>query len=258
MFFRNESFKDFIRLYPIVSSLIAINVIIWLLMFLPLTIGNYIWAYGVGRNIWVSAGEYWRLVTPVFLHDPNGVTHILFNSFSLFLFGPALEQMLGKFKFIFVYLFTGIAGNFFTFLVDTNSTTFHLGASGALYGLLGLLVYMSFFQKELIDPISRQIVTTITIVGVIMTFIQPGINIEAHIFGLIAGLALGPVILNNVTPYSPWRNQRRVVRVAKDNDIGFDPNRWNKKRFQINRNVSSILWWIVLILAVIGLLSRFF
>src|SRR5690625_7985599 len=95
------------------------------------------------------------------MHSPQDISHILFYSFSLVLFGPALEQMLGKFKFILVYLFTGIVGNVFTYIIGANDL--HLGASGALYGLLGLFVYMSFFRNDLIDPVSKQIVTVITL-----------------------------------------------------------------------------------------------
>lgn len=257
MFFRNESFKDFIRFYPTVSVIVGINVILWLLMFLSTSLGVFVYEWGVGWNIAVSRGQYWRLVTPIFLHDPDGISHILFNSFSLILFGPALEQMLGKIKFIIVFLFTGIIGNVFTYLIDMESLVPHLGASGALYGLLGLLLYMSYFKSHLIDPGSKQIVVVISIVGILMSFIQPGINKAAHLFGMIAGVAIGPVITNNVTPFSPWRNQPRVRRVVRNDDLGYDPNRWDKKRFRVNRNISSIIWWIIFILAILGILSGF-
>ncbi|BAM46473.1 rhomboid family intramembrane serine protease [Amphibacillus xylanus] len=250
MFFRNESFRDFIRLYPVISGILAINIILWLLMYFPNPIGKLIWIWGVGWNTGIEIGEYWRLVTPIFLHAPNEVTHILFNSFSLILFGPALEQMIGKFKFIFVYLFTGIVGNVFTYFVGINDL--HLGASGALYGLLGLFLFMSFFRQDLIDPASRQIVTIITLMGVLMTFIQPGINISAHIFGLIAGLALGPIVLTKAKHYSPNVVYRR--RVVRSDGLNYDPNRWDRRRYRPNRNLSSIIWWVVIILAALGIL----
>src|SRR5690625_6453763 len=135
--------------------------------------------------------------------------HTIFNSFALVLFGPALEQMLGKFKFVIAYLVTGIIGNVGTYLVDPMSTIVHIGASGAIYGIFGMYIFMVFFRKHLIDSGNAQIVTTIFVIGLVMTFIRPGINIFAHVFGFIGGIALGPLILNNVQPFSIYRNVRR-------------------------------------------------
>src|SRR4051812_21792510 len=111
MFIRNErSIKEFMQSYPVVSTIIIINLVLWLFInFLQLPIGLMIHDWAIGYNLFVAAGEYWRLVTPIFLH--GDLMHVLFNSFSLVLFGPALEQMLGKLKFTFAYLGVGIIGN---------------------------------------------------------------------------------------------------------------------------------------------------
>ncbi|MDC3417034.1 rhomboid family intramembrane serine protease [Aquibacillus salsiterrae] len=268
MFIRRESFKQFIHFYPVITTLVAIQIGIWLLMFLtPMIngiigviglqfppIGNWIYQWGAGVNLLVQQGDYWRLVTPIFLHDPNGVTHVLFNSFSLVIFGPALEQMLGKVKFLSVYLLAGTIGNLFTFLMDPSAYYFSLGASGAIYGLLGLYLFMIFFEKHLIDPASAQIVKIILVVGLIMTFLRPGINIYAHIFGFIGGVALGPIFLRNVKPFSPYRNP---IRHTEDNNFQFNPNRWNKKRLPIKQYGRPILWTIIVVLVVLGVFGRF-
>lgn len=255
MFFRNESFKDFIRYYPIVSIIIGFQLIVWLLMFFQLRIGDFIYDWGVGLNIAVSHGQYWRIVTPIFMHDRSGFTHILFNSFSLVLFGPALEQMLGRWKFSFVYLASGIIGNVFTYFVAPQSLNFHLGASGALFGLLGLYVYMSFFRPHLLDPVSKQMIIMFSLISLVMTFLRPGINVSAHLFGFVGGFALGPIVLTRAKPFSPSLVRRRVV--VNDGTVRFDPNRWNKRGFRMKRNVSSIIWWVIFILAIIGLLGNF-
>ncbi|WP_342706539.1 rhomboid family intramembrane serine protease [Pelagirhabdus alkalitolerans] len=235
------------------SSIIAIQVIVWLLMFLQTSIGITAYNLGIGSNFAISQGEYWRFVTPIFLHDWQGIGHLLFNSFALILFGPALEHMLGKLKFIMVYLGSGIAGNIFTYLVDTELTQFHLGASGAIYGLLGLLIYMVYFTPKWVDPASRQIIFVFVVIGLIMTFLRPGINEAAHLFGFIGGFAFGPLVTMNMTPYYIRRSVRKPRKTA--GGVQFDPNRWNKKRFRVSRNTSSIIWWIILILAVLGILS---
>lgn len=255
MFIRTESFKEFLRFYPLVSIIIAINLILWLLTgLISLPIGRTIIQWGVGINALVDQGQYWRLVTPIFLH--GGLFHLLFNSFALVLFGPALEQMLGRTKFLSAYLFTGIAGNLFTYIVDPNAYYPHLGASGAIYGLFGIYAFMVVFRKDLIDPSSAQIVTVILIFGLIMTFLRPGINVSAHIFGLIAGVALGPIILNNTRSFSTWQPSRHRKRRPSEEGASFDPDRWNKKRFPTKRFARSLLWGFLILLVALGLLSR--
>lgn len=261
MFIRNErSIKEFMRFYPIVSTLVILNVVIWLLYFLHTSIGLTIYQYGIGQNYAVSLGDYWRLVTPIFLHSGSGISHVGFNSFSLVLFGPALEQMLGKTKFIIAYFGTGIFANIATYIIDPTSTTLHLGASGAIYGLFGIYIFMVLFRQHLIDPGNAQIIVVIFVIGLVMTFIQPNINIAAHVFGAIGGFAIAALILQNVEPFSMVKNHMKVRTRKKSNpdDIQFDPNRWDKKRNFSNNRRKNIIWIIFGILVVIGLFARFF
>ncbi|WP_026688737.1 rhomboid family intramembrane serine protease [Alteribacter aurantiacus] len=256
MFIRNESFQSYTRSYPIVTGLIAIHILLFLWMnIFPTLGGNFIYTRGVGYNLFVMMGEYWRLVTPIFLHVSP--MHMLFNSFSLFLFGPALEQMLGKSKFIVAYLLTGILANIATLMIGGVEYPPHLGASGAIYGLFGLYLYMVLQRKDLIDSSNGQLVITILFIGLIMTFLNPQINIYAHVFGLIAGLALGPLILQNVQPFNPWAAAARRRERLDDDEIGFDPDRWGKKARNKGRT-QKILFAIIGVLVVIGILSRFF
>lgn len=202
MFVRTErSIKEFMQLYPIISTIIIINFALFIIIdLLPLPFGDMLFQWGAGHNESISLyGEYWRILTPIFLH--GGFMHTLFNSFALVLFGPALEIMLGKAMFTLAYLLTGIIGNIGTYLMEPMSPIPHIGASGAIYGLFGLYIFMVFFRKELIDPGSAQIIKTIFVLGLIMTFIRPGINIYAHIFGFIGGFALGPIILRNARSF---------------------------------------------------------
>ena len=102
MFLRTESFGQFIRLYPIITIIIAIHIAIYIAMQLPFLPHNWILESLAGVNILIERGEYWRLFTPIIVHA--GFSHLLFNSFSLVLFGPALERALGKITFILVYI----------------------------------------------------------------------------------------------------------------------------------------------------------
>lgn len=192
MFTRTESFKEFIRYYPIVSIIISIHIVLYLLIDLPFSPNGWLFESLAGVNLYIVDGEYWRLVTPIFIHA--GFPHMLFNSFSLVLFGPALEQILGKGKFIFVYLTAGIAANIATFAIQPL-TYIHVGASGAIFGLFGFFIAITKFRKDLISKNNSQIIITITVIGVVMTFLQPNINITAHLFGLLAGFLIGMAMI---------------------------------------------------------------
>ncbi|ENH96386.1 S54 family peptidase [Gracilibacillus halophilus YIM-C55.5] len=250
MFIRTESFRDFLYFYPVVSAIVAIQIAIWLIGFLIPPLGLVIDQFAIGQNYAISQGEYWRLVTPIFLH--GGLGHILFNSFAIVLFAPALEQMLGKLKFLLVYFSAGIIANLFTFFVEGPGYS-HVGASGAIFGMFGLYLFMVFFEKHLIDQQSAQIVLILTVISLVMTFIRPQINIAGHLFGFIGGFALGPLLLNNVQPFSPLRNRRRPRRSS--DGIGFDPNRWNNKRYRIKRYIAPILIGAIIVFALIGFLA---
>ncbi|MFB4165171.1 rhomboid family intramembrane serine protease [Alteribacillus sp. JSM 102045] len=256
MFIRNETFYSFRKNYPIITGLIIIHFLLFLWMNLSywtnglIPFGIAVFQLGVGNNASVAAGEYWRLISPIFLHRDMG--HVLFNSFSLILFGPALEKMLGKPKFITVYLTTGILANIATFLLTGPFYT-HLGASGAIFGLFGVYLYMVINRKDLIDAANAQIITVILVIGVIMTFINPGINIIAHLFGLIAGAVMAPLFLKNARPF--YMYPRASVG---EGEITFNPNRWKRRRFLPPRTIFRFVGWAFLILVIVGIISRLF
>ncbi|WP_144461187.1 rhomboid family intramembrane serine protease [Siminovitchia fortis] len=192
MFVRTESFRQFIRLYPVITALVVIHIVIFLAMRLPIFPQQLIFEKLAGVNILVQMGEYWRLVTPVFVHI--AFSHLLFNSFSLVLFGPALERALGKLQFIFVYLACGIAANIATLILKPPYYT-HIGASGAIFGLFGIYLAITFLKKEAMPQQGKQVILPIAALSVIMTFFQANVNITGHIFGMIAGFIIGAILI---------------------------------------------------------------
>ncbi|MGD6845359.1 rhomboid family intramembrane serine protease [Bacillus infantis] len=192
MFTRTESFKEFICFYPIVSIILLLNILFYLLTVLPVFPNSYIFERLAGVNLFIREGEVWRLATPMFMH--SGFAHVLFNSFSLVLFGPALERIAGKARFAGIYLITGISANVATLLLEPLTYT-HVGSSGAIFGLFGFFAAAAYFRKDLMSRENSQIIITIAVIGLIMTFIQPNINISAHIFGFISGFLIGALSL---------------------------------------------------------------
>lgn len=228
LFIRRESLRQFRQLYPIASWIIGINLIIFLIIFLtPTPLKFWVLGLGIGNNFAVMSGDYWRLLTPVFMH--SAVMHFLFNSFALILFAPALEAMLGRWKFLLIYLATGILGNVATLTAGLSYPN-HLGASGAIYGLLGLYLFMIWRRPQFIDAGSRQMILVLVLIGAVYSFF-PGINAYAHFGGLIAGFVLAPLVMNNLQPYRGAFAQATYGAVPGESfDIGFDPDRWQKKK----------------------------
>jgi rhomboid protease GluP len=193
MFTRTENFREFIRYYPIISIIIAIHLVLYLFTVLPFFPNYWFFANFSGVNLYIMEGEFWRLLTPIFMH--SDFTHVLFNSFSLILFGPALERLLGKGKFLFIYLTSGIIANIATLILEPLTYT-HVGSSGSIFGLFGFYISILVFRKNTLSQQNSQIILIICALSLIMTFIQPNINITAHIFGLVGGFILGAI------PYS--------------------------------------------------------
>jgi len=253
MFFRTErSVKEFMYAYPIIFTIILLNLTLWVItQVLPFEFGKVLYFLGAGNNYFISANEeYWRILTPIFLHA-KGLSHVLLNSIALIIFAPPLEQMLGKIKFPIMYLLAGMLGNIGTYFMEPLSTTFHIGASGSVYGIFGMYVFMSFFRKNLIDQVSAQLILTITAVGMVTTFIIPGINIYAHLFGLIGGFLIAPLFLINAKAFSIYRN-KRPAPYKGPGGVSFDPNRWQKRRFipKFIRDNSVIFIFILIVIIV--------
>lgn len=191
MFIRRENFKQYISYYPVVSTLLAINIIVYFITIIP-GIGDQVFWWGMSINAAIAQGEWWRVVTAIFLH--GSFTHILFNAFSLFVFAPDLERLVGKWRFLIIYFASGLAGNILTYIVQ-GPTYASLGASGAIFGVFGGFAALVYYTRNNF-PQLKQIILPLLIVSVIMTFLSPGINEIAHLGGLATGFVIGLYFFN--------------------------------------------------------------
>jgi membrane associated rhomboid family serine protease len=138
----------------------------------------------------VAHGQYYRLLTSMFLHEPPSAggaffLHILFNMWALFVVGPPLEALLGRVRFVSLYLLTGLAGSVLAYVLTTPYVP-ELGASGAIFGLFGALLVVGRKLRLNIQPIALTIG-----LNLVLTFSLSGISWQAHIGGLVAGVGLG-------------------------------------------------------------------
>lgn len=203
MFIRTENFKQYTKLYPVVSTLIGLNLIGFLLTSVPV-IGDQIYFEGMHINGFISEGEIWRAFTSMFLHA--GFLHLLFNMFSLYLFGPELERMAGKARFLTIYLLAGLGGSLLTYMLYIDNPMYaSVGASGAIFGIFGAYasILVRYYKST---PQLRQILLPIIVISVILTFLQSNVNAASHIGGLITGFMLGMFYFTKQNMLR-WRNR---------------------------------------------------
>lgn len=179
--------KVFSFKFPIITySLIALNIVIFLLLYI-LGAGSEdtvtLLKFGALFKPLVQNGEYYRIITSAFLHA--GLAHLIFNMYALFIIGKELESLLGKTKFSLIYLNSIILGSLASMAI--NSTTISVGASGALFGILGATFYFGYHYRVYLGNNMNNQLLPVLLLNLLIGFIIPGIDYMAHIGGLIGG-----------------------------------------------------------------------
>ena len=140
--------------------------------------------FGGNNLLIVQSGEVWRLISAAFLHV--SLIHLLVNMYSLVIIGTQVETFIGKFKFLFVYLISAICGNLLS-LIFNEANIVSVGASGAIFGLMGALLYFGYhYRLYLSEAIKTQIIPVI-VLNLLLGFMVSGVDNAAHIGGLIGG-----------------------------------------------------------------------
>ena len=167
--------------------LILINIIVFILMYL---LGNgsedtqTLINFGANYVVLTKAGEYYRIITSAFLHI--GIFHLLINMYSLYIVGTQVEYFYGKVKYLIIYFFSAIMGSLFTVALSSANTV-AAGASGAIFGLLGSILYFGVKYRGYIGNSLINQIVPVVILNLIIGFTTPGIGNAAHIGGLIGG-----------------------------------------------------------------------
>lgn len=189
IFLRYENFRQYIRLYPLTSLILLIQIVLYILMEISgsSTDPRTLLRFGAMYKLPEASPEYWRYFAAIFLHI--GFDHLLFNSFALFVFAPPLERLLGKVKYIVFYLGSGFAGNAFSQLLSSG-VFYSAGASGAIYGIYAAFLYLALFRKHALDPQSKKTIKVILLIGLIYSILVPQVNILGHAGGFLGGFAL--------------------------------------------------------------------
>jgi membrane associated rhomboid family serine protease len=175
----------------VTKVLVAINVAVYLLELGAggdvNGTGNEIFTKGVLFGPFVADGDYWRLFTAMFLH--YGPFHLGMNMLALWWFGAAIEQALGRGRYLLLYLVSGLAGSAGALVFSPDSAT--VGASGAIFGILGAALVLERQRTYVLGGGAFGIIA----LNLVITFALPGISIGGHLGGL-AGGSLGVLALS--------------------------------------------------------------
>ena len=147
--------------------------------------------FGANVGDLVRTGEVWRLVTHMFLHI--GIFHIFFNMYSLYYIGPRVEDFFGKWKYLVIYLGSGICGGLLSISMYEGNIV-SAGASGAIFGLFGALLYFGYNYRGYIGNIIQSQILPIVIYNLFLGFFIDGIDMWSHIGGFIGGIIISNML----------------------------------------------------------------
>ncbi|MFL0246611.1 rhomboid family intramembrane serine protease [Candidatus Clostridium stratigraminis] len=168
--------------------LIGINLLVYLITaflsqnFIDSDI-NVLIKLGAKYNELISQGEYYRFVSSMFLH--GGLLHVALNMYSLYSIGPLIEKVFGKAKYVIIYFVSGITGSIFSYLFSDSVS---IGASGAIFGLLGGALIFAFKVRNSLGKEFLRSVVSVIAINLFIGFTMPNIDNYAHLGGLTGGV----------------------------------------------------------------------
>ncbi|MEI5905852.1 rhomboid family intramembrane serine protease [Bacillus spongiae] len=145
--------------------------------------------YGAKDNLLILDGEWWRFFTPTFLHI--GLLHLLMNTIALYFIGSEVERIFGKVRFLFIYLLSGMFGSMASFLFTDSLSA---GASGAIFGCFGALLYFGYTYPQIFFRTMGMNVLLIIGINLLFGFSIQGIDNAAHIGGLLGGFVATGIV----------------------------------------------------------------
>ena len=200
---KNKMYEDIFKPKTIIITKVLISVCILYFAYIlfkvkgDLSAKNLVY-YGANFRDYVKSGEWYRLFSCIFIHA--SFLHLLINMYALKVLGYQLESYLGKIKFSVVFIVSGLVGSLFSAIL-TNAVS--VGASGAIFGLLGSYLYFAYHYRLVLGNTLKNEILPVIIINLLIGLMIPGFDIFAHIGGLVGGIfttmALGVPGKNNKT-----------------------------------------------------------
>lgn len=184
--------KQFFKNSPVTVSLIVVNVLVFLWLTANGGSANTatLVTYGAKYTPLILAGQWWRLLSAGFLHI--GIQHLVINMLTLYFLGLYLENILGSWRMLLVYLLSIVGGNLLSAVVASNSVS--AGASTGIFGLFGAFIFLGaeFHDNPVIHQLARQFL--ILVIFNLVADLLPGIDMAGHVGGLVAGFLATAIV----------------------------------------------------------------
>lgn len=171
------------------STIILINVMMALVVILSggFNLLNLISWGALSPYFVFENSEWYRLITSMVLH--GSIFHLIMNMYVLFYLGAFMEKILGKIKFLILYLISGLISSLtVVFIGSPNVVT--VGASGSIFGIMGALFIMTFMKNNFLNIQTIKSIRYLTFINIFFTLLIPSISVEGHLGGLISGLII--------------------------------------------------------------------
>ena len=198
---------------PVVTwTLLAANALVWVIVEIAGGSQNpeVLLRFGAMSGPYLAEGQYWRLLTAIFLHF--GIMHLVLNEVGLLVFGGLVEQVYGRLSFGVIYLVSGLSGSVASFLL--NSVTIGVGASGAIFGVVAALAAFFVARRKTTGEMGRQnllMILVLVAMNLVFGFIMPRVDNWAHLGGLVGGFALGMAFVPRYALVGPFGLPFRAV-----------------------------------------------
>jgi len=218
----------------LVWGLLGINIVMFIVETLMGGSDNHATLVTLGAkvNALIVMGQYWRLITPMFLHI--GLAHIAFNSYALYVLGPEVEAIYGHARLLVIYLLAGVAGNVMSFAFTPNLSA---GASTAIFGLIGTQLAFFYRQRKVLGAFGqRRLINIASIIAINLLFgLSGAVDIFGHLGGFIGGLVLG------------W-----ILCPAYEVEYRADGQPWLADRTSLPRELPGVILFVVLLVVAAG------
>ena len=186
-----------LRKEPVTAGLILLNILVFLAVEFTGSSQNTMHMLDCGAAytpMIVQGGEYYRLFTCMFLHF--GIEHLLNNMLVLFVLGSRLERVIGKIKFLLIYLLGGVLGNIISLYLKLHAQNFAVsaGASGAVFAVMGAMIYIVIRNKGRLGDLSMRQILIMAAFSLYFGFASTGVDNTAHVAGMVSGFLLAVLL----------------------------------------------------------------